>query len=65
MQLRLLLPGVLAAPRGWTGWLTTPIPRRLGLISYGIFLWHLVLLRLLLPDSPEDDVALVAVRLRD
>lgn len=44
-----LLPGVLAPPRGWTRWLTTPIPERLGLISYGIFLWHLVLLRLLLP----------------
>lgn len=44
-----LLPGLLARPAGWTGWLTTPVPHRLGLISYGIFLWHLVLLRMLLP----------------
>lgn len=45
----LLIPGVLAAPKGWTALLTRPVPHRLGLISYGIFLWHLYLLRLLMP----------------
>jgi peptidoglycan/LPS O-acetylase OafA/YrhL len=45
----LLIPGVLMPPRGWTAWLTRPLPHRLGLISYGIFLWHLFLLRLILP----------------
>jgi peptidoglycan/LPS O-acetylase OafA/YrhL len=44
-----LIPGVLAPPRGWTAWLTKSVPHRLGLISYGIFLWHLFLLRLILP----------------
>jgi peptidoglycan/LPS O-acetylase OafA/YrhL len=45
----LLLPGIVspAQPTGWVRSLTTPVPRALGLISYGIFLWHLVLLRLL------------------
>jgi len=44
----LLLPGVLGGG-AWTRLLARPVPRRLGLISYGIFLWHLVLLRLLMP----------------
>ena len=44
----LLLPGVLGG-RGWTKALARPVPHRLGLISYGIFLWHLVLLRMLMP----------------
>jgi peptidoglycan/LPS O-acetylase OafA/YrhL len=44
-----LLPGVLAAPKGWTALLTLSVPQRLGMISYGIFMWHLFLLRLLLP----------------
>ncbi|MFN8170135.1 MAG: acyltransferase [Candidatus Nanopelagicales bacterium] len=45
----LLLPGIVepAEPRGWAKALTAPVPHALGLISYGIFLWHLVLLRLL------------------
>ena len=41
----LLLPGVMHAGSGWTGVLATSVPRRIGLVSYGIFLWHLVLLR--------------------
>jgi peptidoglycan/LPS O-acetylase OafA/YrhL len=44
----LLLPGLVGG-RGWTRQLTRTIPRRIGLISYGIFLWHLVLLRMLMP----------------
>jgi peptidoglycan/LPS O-acetylase OafA/YrhL len=45
----LLLPGVLHGGRAWTSLLARPVPRRLGLVSYGIFLWHLVLLRTLMP----------------
>lgn len=45
----LLLPGVLDGGRGWPLLLTRSVPHRLGLISYGIFLWHLLLLRLLMP----------------
>jgi peptidoglycan/LPS O-acetylase OafA/YrhL len=44
-----LLPGVLATPKGWTRALTTSVPQRLGMISYGIFMWHLFLLRVILP----------------
>jgi peptidoglycan/LPS O-acetylase OafA/YrhL len=45
----LLLPGLLGDGRGWPRHLTHRVPQRLGLISYGIFLWHLLLLRLLMP----------------
>jgi peptidoglycan/LPS O-acetylase OafA/YrhL len=45
----LLLPGLLGDGRGWPRQLTRRVPQRLGLISYGIFLWHLMLLRLLMP----------------
>jgi peptidoglycan/LPS O-acetylase OafA/YrhL len=44
-----LLPAVLARSSRWSRSLSTPLPRMLGLISYGIFLWHLMLLRLLMP----------------
>jgi len=40
-----LLPGVLAPSGGVATSLARPTPHRLGLISYGIFLWHLVILR--------------------
>jgi peptidoglycan/LPS O-acetylase OafA/YrhL len=44
----LLLPGIVEPvhPRGWARSLTAPLPHALGLISYGIFLWHLTILRL-------------------
>jgi peptidoglycan/LPS O-acetylase OafA/YrhL len=45
----LLLPGVLTADRGPARSLAAPIPRRLGLISYGVFLWHLPVLRVVAP----------------
>ena len=41
----LLLPGVMHAGDGWPRALATSVPHRVGLVSYGIFLWHLVLLR--------------------
>jgi len=44
-----LLPGVMASGTGWARILSTRVLAYLGLISYGIFLWHLMLLRLLLP----------------
>ncbi|HEY5135006.1 MAG TPA: acyltransferase [Candidatus Nanopelagicales bacterium] len=44
----LLAPGILAADRGWPTLFARRWPRRVGLISYGIFLWHLMLLRILL-----------------
>ncbi len=44
----LLLPGVLASSRGWPALFARKWPRRIGLISYGIFLWHLLFVRLLL-----------------
>lgn len=44
----LLLPGVLRADAGWPSLLARRGPRRVGLVSYGIFLWQLLLLRLLL-----------------
>ncbi|MBI1377193.1 MAG: acyltransferase family protein [Frankiales bacterium] len=44
----LLLPGVLGRPSRWTQTLSSRVPRLTGLISYGIFLWHLLFLRLLL-----------------
>ena len=45
----LLLPGILHGGRGWTRGLSRGVPHRLGLISYGIFLWHLMLLRMVMP----------------
>ncbi|MEZ5116853.1 MAG: acyltransferase [Candidatus Nanopelagicales bacterium] len=46
--LLLLLPGFLSTRQNRiTGTLAHPAPRFLGEISYGVFLWHLVLLRLL------------------
>ncbi len=44
----LLLPAFLGTSRssGWLGALSSPMLRYLGTISYGIFLWHLVILRL-------------------
>lgn len=45
----LLLPGVLRGGRAWTAALSRGVPHRIGLISYGVFLWHLVLLRSLMP----------------
>ena len=44
-----LLPGILRGERPPVSHLARPLPHRLGLISYGIFLWHLLLLRLLMP----------------
>lgn len=44
----LLLPGVLHGGRAWAAALSRPVPHRIGLISYGVFLWHLVLLRTLM-----------------
>ncbi len=46
----LLLPGFLGPDRGPVQRaLDVPVLRRLGLISYGVFLWHLMLLELLRP----------------
>ena len=45
----LLLPGVTHASAQWPRFLAARVPSRVGLISYGIFLWHLVLLRTLMP----------------
>jgi len=44
-----LLPGVMGGQQGVASALSSPLPHRLGLISYGIFLWHLMLLRMLVP----------------
>ena len=44
----LLAPGILAADKGWPSFFARTWPRRTGLISYGIFLWHLLFIRLLL-----------------
>jgi acetyltransferase len=43
----LLLPAVLGDPRagGLAGALAHPVSRFLGRISYGVFLWHLLVLR--------------------
>jgi peptidoglycan/LPS O-acetylase OafA/YrhL len=43
-----LLPGVLAQSGRVATALSRPTPHRLGLISYGVFLWHLVLLRFIM-----------------
>lgn len=45
----LLLPAIVGEGGGLAAQLSRSGPRRLGLISYGIFLWHLTLLRLLAP----------------
>jgi peptidoglycan/LPS O-acetylase OafA/YrhL len=45
----LLLPGILGKRSGWNAMLSSRWPHRLGLVSYGIFLWHVMLIRLLLP----------------
>lgn len=50
----LLLPGVLHGGRGWTSVMSRSVPHRVGLISYGVFLWHLVLLRTLMPAMGID-----------
>jgi peptidoglycan/LPS O-acetylase OafA/YrhL len=44
-----LLPGIMGGERGVASVLSRPVPHRLGLISYGIFLWHLMFLRMLVP----------------
>lgn len=44
-----LLPGVMGRSTGAVRALSSSVPRRLGLISYGLFLWHLMLLRLVMP----------------
>ena len=51
----LLLPGFLGSrDRGiWRQTLSSPIPTYLGTISYGIFLWHLVLLRVIIALTHE------------
>lgn len=45
----LLLPGILGERRGWNALMSSSGPHRLGLVSYGVFLWHVMLIRLLLP----------------
>ncbi len=44
-----LLPGVMGRSPGVVRQFSSSVPRRLGLISYGLFLWHLMLLRLVMP----------------
>ncbi len=44
-----LIPGIFGGDRGVPALLSRPLPHRLGLISYGIFLWHLPILRWLMP----------------
>ena len=44
----LLLPGVLGGDGPVSRGMSARVPHRLGLISYGIFLWHLVVLRAVL-----------------
>lgn len=47
--LALMLPAVMAPTGPVAGFLSQPWLRRLGLISYGIFLWHVLVLRLVMP----------------
>lgn len=45
----LLLPATVGHGSGWSAALGRPVVQRVGLISYGIFLWHMMLVYLLMP----------------
>jgi peptidoglycan/LPS O-acetylase OafA/YrhL len=45
----LLLPATVGHGAGWSSALGRPLVHRIGLISYGIFLWHMMLIFLLMP----------------
>jgi peptidoglycan/LPS O-acetylase OafA/YrhL len=45
----LLLPATVGHGAGWSAALGRPLIQRVGLISYGIFLWHMMLIFLLMP----------------
>ena len=45
----LLIPGIFGGDRGVRSVMSSSWPHRAGLISYGIFLWHLLLIRLIAP----------------
>jgi peptidoglycan/LPS O-acetylase OafA/YrhL len=44
-----LIPGIFGSGRGLASFMASPLPHRVGLVSYGIFLWHLTLIRLIAP----------------